>query len=58
MEIMRWCLPGQKTRFQLCILNILLGKFHIGLWALSYALHLQCEKYLSAGQGNIVSHYI
>ena len=58
MEIMRWCLPAQKTRFQLCILNILLGKFHIGLWALSYALHLRCEKFLSGGQGNIVSHYI
>ena len=31
MEIMRWCLPAQKTRFQLRILNILLGKFHIGV---------------------------
>ena len=55
---MRWCLPAQKNRFQLCILNILLGKFHIGLWALSYALHLRCEKFLSGVQGNIVSHYI
>ena len=27
MEIMRWCLPAQKTRFQLRILNVLLGKF-------------------------------
>ena len=34
MEIMRWCLPAQETRFQLCILNMLLGKFHIGFWAL------------------------
>ena len=46
MEIMRWCLPAQKTRFQLRILNVLLGKFHIGVWALSYALHLRCEKFL------------
>ena len=34
--------PAQKTRFQLRILNVLLGKFHIGIWALSYALHLRC----------------
>ena len=47
MEIMRWCLPAQETRSQLCILNVLLGKFHIGLCALSYALHLRCEKFLS-----------
>ena len=47
-----------KNRFQPCILNILLGKFHIGLWALSYALHLRCEKFLSGVQGNIVSNYI
>ena len=47
-----------KTRFQLRILNVLLGKFHIGVWALSYALHLRCEKLLSDLQGNIVSHYI
>ena len=26
MEIMRWCLPAQKTRFQLRILNVPLGK--------------------------------
>ena len=58
MEIMRWCLTSQKTRFQLRILNVLLGKFHIGVWALSYALHLRCEKFLSDLQGNIVSHYI
>ena len=39
--------PAQKTRFQLRILNVPLGKFHIGVWALSYALHLRCEKLLS-----------
>ena len=50
--------PAQKTRFQLRILNVLLGKFHIGVWALSYALHLRCEKLLSGLQWNIVSHYI
>ena len=44
MEIMRCSLPAQKTRFQLRILNVLLGKFHIGVWALSQALHLPCEK--------------
>ena len=42
MKIMRWCLPAQKTRFQLRILNVPLGKSHIGVWVLSYALHLQC----------------
>ena len=35
MEIKRWCLPAQKTRFQLSILNVPLGKSHIGVWALS-----------------------
>ena len=35
MEIMGWCLPAQKTRFQLRILNVLLGKSHIVVWALS-----------------------
>ena len=58
MEIMRWCLPAQKSRFQLRILNVLLGMFHIRVWALSYALHLRCEKFLSGVQGNIISHYI
>ena len=58
MEIMRWCLPAQKTRFQLRILNVLLRMFHIRVWALSYALHLRCEKFLSGVQGNIISHYI
>ena len=58
MEIMRCCLPAQKTRFQLRILNVLLGKFHIGFWQLIYALHLRCEKFLSDWQGNTVSRYI
>ena len=58
MEIKRWCLPAQKTRFQLRVLNVPLGKSHIGVWALSYALHLRCEKFLLGWQGNIVSHYI
>ena len=46
MEIMRWCLPAQKTRFQPRILNVPLAKSHIGVWALSYALHLRGEKSL------------
>ena len=58
MEIMRWFLPAQNTRFKLRILNVLLGKFHIGVWQLIYALHLRCEKFLSDWQGNKVSHYI
>ena len=58
MEIMRWCLQAQKTRFQLRILKIPLGKSHIGVWVLSYALHLRCEKLLLGLQGNIVSHFI
>ena len=58
MGIMRRCLPAQKIRFQLRILNVLLGKFHIGVWAIRYALHLRCEIFLSGVQGNIVSHYI
>ena len=58
MEIKRWCLPAQKTWFQLRILNVLLGKSHIGICALSYPHHIRCEKFLSGWQGNIVSHYI
>ena len=58
MEIMRWSFPAPKTRFQLRILNVALGKSHIGFWELSFALHLRCEKFLSGLQGNIVSHYI
>ena len=38
MDIMRWCLPAQKTRLQLRILNVLLGMFHIGVWALKLRL--------------------
>ena len=58
MEIMRWCLPAQKARFQLRILNVQLGKSHIRVWALSYHHHLRCEKFLLVWQGNIFSHYI
>ena len=58
MEIMRWCLPAQKTGFQLRMLNVSLGKAHIGFWALSHALHLRSEIFLLGWQGNIVSHYI
>ena len=58
MEIMCWCLPAQKTRFQLRILNVQLGKSHIGVWALSDPHHLRCEKFLLDWQGNIFSHYI
>ena len=47
-----------KNRFQLRILNVPLGKSHIGVWALRNALHLRCEKFLSGLQGHIVSHYI
>ena len=47
-----------KIRFQLRILNVPLGKSHKGVWALSYALHLRCDKFLLDWQGNIVSHYI
>ena len=46
MKIMRWCMPAQKTRFQLRILTIPLGKSHIGVWALTYALYLRCETFL------------
>ena len=58
MEKMRWCLPAQETRLQLRILNVPLGKSHIGVWALSYPHHLRCEKFRSGWQGNMVSHYI
>ena len=51
MKIMRWCLPAQKTGFQLRTLNVSLGKPHIGFWALSYALHLRWEKFLLGLQG-------
>ena len=58
MELMRWCLPVQKSGFQLRILNVPLGKSHIWFWSLSYALPIRCEKFLSGLQGNMVSHYI
>ena len=58
MEIMRRCLPPQKSRFQLRILNVPLGKSHVVVSALSYALHLRCEKFLLGLQGYMVSHYI
>ena len=58
MEKLRWCLPAQKNRLQLRILNVPLGKSHIGVWALSYPHHLRCEKFHSGRQGNMVSHYI
>ena len=58
MEIKRWCFPTQKTRFQQRILNVPLGKSHIGVWALNYPHHLRCEKFLPGWQANMVSHYI
>ena len=58
MEIMRWCLQAQKNRFQLRVLNVPFGKSHVWFWALSYALHLRCEKFLLGLQGYMVSHYI
>ena len=48
----------QKIRFQLRSLNVPLGKSRIWFWALSFALHLRCEKFLLGLQGYIVSHYI
>ena len=45
MKIMIWCLLAQKTRLQIRILNVPLGKSHIGVWELSYALHLRREKF-------------
>ena len=46
MEIMRWCFPAQKTRFQLHILNVPLGMSHIGVWELSCALHLDVKNFV------------
>ena len=37
---------SKKTRFQLRILNVPLGKSHIGVCTLSYALHHRCGKFL------------
>ena len=58
MKLMRWCLPAQKSRFQLRILTVPLGKSHIMVWALIHALHLRSIKFLSGWQGSIVTHYI
>ena len=58
VEIMRWCMPAQNTRFQPRILIVPWEKSHIGVWALSYALHLRCGKFYLGWQGNIVSRYI
>ena len=55
MKIMRWCLPAQKTRFQLRILNVPLRKSHIGFWAFPNALHLRREKFLLGWQGDMFS---
>ena len=51
MEIMRWCLPAQKTRFQLRILNVLLGNFQIGVLALSYTLHYDVKNFFQVCKG-------
>ena len=51
MEIMRWCLPAQKTRFQLRILNVLLGKFHIGVWALVTPFTSDVKNFFQVGKG-------
>ena len=56
MRVMHWCLPAQKKRFQLRVLNVPLGKSHRGDWALNYALHLRREKFLLGWQGGIVFH--
>ena len=60
MEIMRWCLPAQKTRFQLRILNVPLGKSHIGVWALSYALHpiFDVKNFFQVGKGTYFPLYL
>ena len=55
MGIMRWCLPAQKTRlttyFECTI-------FHIGVWALSYALPLRCEIFLSGAREHSFPLYL
>ena len=51
MEIMRWCLPSQKTRFQLRILNVLLGKFHIEVWRLVTPFTSDVKKFFQIGKG-------
>ena len=47
-----------KNRFQQRILNVPLGKSHIWICALNYALHLRWENVLSDLQRNIVFHFI
>ena len=58
MKIMRWCLPAQRSRFQLRILTVPLGKFHMIVWTLIHAFHLRSTKFLLGWKGNIVTHYI
>ena len=55
MKIMRRYFPAQKTRFQLRILNLPLRKSHIGVWALSNALHFRREIFLLGWQGGMFS---
>ena len=50
---MRWCLTALKTRFQRRILNVPLGLYYIGVWALIYPLHNRCEKFLLGWQGDL-----
>ena len=52
MGIMRWCLPAQKTSFQLRILNVPLGKSHIGVWTLSYPpITFDVKNFCQVGKG-------
>ena len=51
MEIKRWCLPAQKTGFQLRILNVPLGKSHIGICALSYPITFDVKNFFQVGKG-------
>ena len=56
MKIMRWCLPAQKTRFQLRILNVQLRKSHIGVLGVKITPFISGEKFLLGWQGGIVFH--
>ena len=59
MEIKRWYLPAQKTRFQLRILNILLGNVpYRGLGVKLRPSPSHVKNFFQIVQGNIVSHYI
>ena len=51
MEIMRWCLPAQKTRFQIRIWNVLLGKFHIGVGRLVTPFTSDVKNYFQGSKG-------